>query len=553
MSGDYLNSDSVPLLPRLCGADIELGNFIRGVDRPDGTGFEASRALLAEISGYPKRHDGYPGNLWSIAKSRIDSGVRGDTGDWASTRSYGVNFQDVGRRFLASNGSCAYIDLNHLELAIPEVISAYDHVAAWHAMLRIARAALDQANAFRDEENRIQILVNNTDGLGSSSYGSHLNFLISRRTFDSIFWRRLHYLQFLASFQVSAILLTGQGKVGAENARKETSYQISQRADFFEVVQGIQTTFNRPIVNSRDESLCGKPQIEDPLGPARLHVIFFDSALAHGSALFRVGLMQLMLTLIERDYVNPRLILEDPLAAVLAYSHDPTLRASARLIHGERVTALDLQNAYLDWVKHYSAQGVFDGVVPRAEEIIALWENTLIKFGHRDLMALAPRLDWVRKLALIERTMEQNPKLNWKSPEAKVIDHMYSSLDSDGLYWAYESSRQMERHVSEEEIVRFVVDPPSDTRAWTRAMLLRRAAEEDVDVHLADWDSLTFRMRGSNGWPVYRTIALPDPLALAKVEAEPIFDSSENFAELLNRLQEIANIPRPLALTSAVN
>jgi len=540
-------------LPRLCGADIELGNFLRGVERLDGTGYEASRALLAEIKGYPDHHNGYFGNLWSTATKKITSGFRSDAGHAVNSWSSGFDAQDFGRRFLSSNSGCIYIDLNHLELAIPEVISAYEHVAACHAMLRIARAALDQANACRDEKHRIQVLVNNVDGPGNTSYGSHLNFLISRRTFDNIFFRKLHYLQYLASFQVSAILLTGQGRVGASNGRRDTSYQISQRADFCEVLQGLQTTFNRPIVNSRDESLCGREDANNPNRPARLHVIFFDSALAHGSALFRVGLMQLILTLIEHDLVNPRLILEDPLAAVVAWSHDPALRARGRLIHGERISALELQNAYLDEVKHHAAQGLFDGVVPRAGEIIALWEDTLVKLAGPDLMALAPRLDWVRKLAAIERAMEQHPGLKWESPAARVIDLTYSSLDDDGLYWAYEASGQMERLVSEEEIVRFVTEPPSDTRAWTRAMLLRRAAEEDVDVFLADWDSITFRMRCSSGWPVYRTIALPDPLALTQHDAQRAFDGSSDFAELLGRLQAMAMNSQQLTAVSTAN
>ena len=42
---------SPPRLPKLCGADVELGNFIEGVQRAGGSGSEASRALLREIDG----------------------------------------------------------------------------------------------------------------------------------------------------------------------------------------------------------------------------------------------------------------------------------------------------------------------------------------------------------------------------------------------------------------------------------------------------------------------------------------------------------------------
>jgi hypothetical protein len=526
-------------LPKLCGADIELGNFLRGVERSGGTGFDASHALLEEIHGYPKHANGYYGALWPVTYPLIRADIGGQSSKLASGVSTAVNPQNIGRRFLSSNAGAAYIDLDHVELCLPEVLSAYDHVAAWHAMLRIARDALNRANAERDPEHRIEVLVNNSDGLGKSSYGSHLNFLISRRAYDNIFWRKPHYLQFLASFQVSAIPLTGQGKVGSENGHPPVRYQISQRADFFEVLCGLQTTYCRPIVNSRDESLCGGGAPSDPKAPARLHVIFFDSALAHGSALLRVGPMQMILTLMELDTVNSRLILDDPLEALYEYSRDPDLGTKGRLIGGEYMTAIELQSAYLEDVKRHAARGVFEGLVPQANEIISLWEDTLVKMDRGEVMSLAPRLDWVRKLASIERALGQFPKLDWQSPQAKVIDHMYSSLSDDGLYWTYEAGGIMERLVSEDEIARFTSDPPSDTRAWTRAMLLRRASHEGIEVDAVDWDRITFRMKGRNSWPVYRTLSLGDPLGFTEEAAKSLFDHNEHFADLIDGLESL--------------
>ncbi|MGP8251894.1 MAG: proteasome accessory factor PafA2 family protein [Terracidiphilus sp.] len=540
MSRQTRRNTAAHALPKLCGADIELGNFIVGLHLPGGTGFEASRELLAQIQGYPEGYGGYVSDLWSTAFASREKG-KPHPGASSGFKLSSLNVQDVGRRFLASNGGSAYIDLNHLELCVPEVVSAYDHLANWHAMLRIARAALDRANLERDEDHRIQVLVNNSDGLGNASYGSHLNFLVSRRTFDDIFWRKAHYLQFLASFQISSLPLTGQGKAGSENGRAAAPYQLSQRADFFEVLHGIQTTFNRPIVNSRDEALSGPPGAADSGSPARLHVIFFDSALAHGSALLRVGPMQLLLTLIELDLVNARLILEDPLAAVRAYSRDPGLKARARLIGGEHMTAVELQSAYLEEVKRHAARGVFEGLVPRAGEIIDFWEDTLVKLARRDLAALAPRLDWVMKLLAMERAMQQQPGLDWQSAEIKLIDHMYSSLGSDGLYWAYEASGLAERLVSDEQIAHFAAEPPSDTRAWTRAMLLRSAARDGVEVDMVDWDRMTFKLRRQHGWPVYRTIELNNPLGFTKADTEQFFDDYASFTGLLDGLDALSD------------
>ena len=70
--------------------------------------------------------------------------------------------------------------------------------------------------------------------------------------------------------------------------------------------------------------------------------------------------------------------------------------------------------------------------------------------------------------------MRQNPSWTWDSPELKTLDLMYGSL-RNGLYWACERSGMIEPVVSEAEIERFTHEPPEDTRAWTRAMLLRQA------------------------------------------------------------------------------
>ena len=168
---------------------MELGNFIAGRQFDRGTGAAASQALLDEIPGLPQRE------MWRSG--------------------YGYNAQDRGRRFLLENGGCFYIDLDHLELAVPEVLSAYDHTACFHAMLRMARRAQLAANAKLLEGERIQVLVNNTDGQGNS-YGSHLDFLISRRAWNNIFQWKLQQMLFMAAYQTSSIVITGQGKVGAE-------------------------------------------------------------------------------------------------------------------------------------------------------------------------------------------------------------------------------------------------------------------------------------------------------------------------------------------------
>jgi hypothetical protein len=396
-------------------------------------------------------------------------------------------------------------------------------------MLRVARQALRDANDRLPEDQTLHVLVDNTDGKGHS-YGSHLDFLVTRRAWDNVFARRMHYLLYLAAFQVSSIVYTGQGKVGSENGRPDVAFQLAQRADFFETLVGEQTTYRRPIVNARDEALCGRRR-----DSARLHCIFFDNSLCQGSALLKVGSMQMILALIEAERVDPTLLLEDPVAAVHAWSHDPGLTVRMPMLSGAELTALELQMRFLEEAKRFEAARGFDGIVPRAAEILALWEDTLTKLATGDLGALVPRLDWVLKLHVLGQALARRPELGWQSPELKHLDHLYGSLDpGEGLYWAYEARGALEAHVGEDEIARFEHQPPEDTRAFGRAMLLRAAGPERVyDV---DWDRIRFREHGGGYWPLLRTLEMDDPLGFTKAALGDLLDERGAFDDLLDAL-----------------
>jgi hypothetical protein len=525
-------------VPKLCGADIELGNFILGLERVGGTGREASRALLREIEApYADRRGRGMRLVSSAGGYPVAYGATGAT----------YNPQDWGRKYLSSNGGCFYIDLDHTECCLPEVLSAYDHVAAWHAMLRIARRALEAANVKLPAGQRLHVLVNNSDGQGNA-YGSHLNFLITRRAWNNIFERKLHHMLYLAAFQVSSIVYTGQGKVGAENGTPAAAFQLSQRADFFEALTGAQTTYERPIVNSRDEPLCGPPPSAfrgNETGPshdlARLHCIFFDNTLCHGSSLLKVGTMQLMLALLEAGRVNPDLLLDDPVAAVVHWSHDPTLMARARMASGRELTAVELQLLFLEEAQRFAAAGGFDDVVPRAGDILALWEDTLQKLRVCDVTGLASRLDWMLKFRILQRAVQQRPGLTWAAPEIKHLDHLYGSLDlSRGLYWAYEQLGVVEQLVSEAEIERFVHEPPEDTRAWARATLLRLAGPDGVED--VDWDTIRFRRAGRGAWPVVRTLRLDDPLGFTRAAVEGVIQDASTLDDALDALHAAPSV-----------
>jgi proteasome accessory factor A len=504
ISGPHGTGDSPGRVSKLIGSDVEVANFVEGMPDPCRTGQRASRLLLRHVAGV--------------------------------MRDYGDHAQDSFRKFLPSNGGCAYIDLDHGEFPIPEVLDAFDYVRVWHATLRIARQAMEDANEMLPAGQRLRVLINNSDGLGHS-YGSHVNVLVTRRAFENIFHRKLHHLLYLAAYQASSIIITGQGKVGAENGAPAVDYQISQRADFIETLCGYQTTYNRPLVNSRDEPLCGPSFRTDSVDAslARLHVIFYDSNLCHVACLLKVGILQIVTAMIEAECLNPTLLLDDPMDAVIRWSHDPSLRTRARLAGGRCLTAIDHQRYFLDEARAFCQRGGCEQIVPQAGRILEIWSDVLGRLGAEDLDSLVGSLDWILKLRGLQRAMSMRPDLRWDSPQLKHLDHLYSSLDpAEGLYWAYERAGAARKLVSSGEIERFVHQPPEDTRAWTRAMLLRRAGKEQVDY--VDWDRIVFKLDGANGWPSYRTLWMPDPRKMTKRETEHLFQSDLSLAEIVEQL-----------------
>lgn len=519
---------SIDVVPKLTGADIELGNMIVGApaERGFSNGDDAAQALLAQFKGharipvytYAPTTAGY---AWANYKSN-ESDITG----------YRENPQDRGRKFLA-NGSCVYTDLGHIEINTQETINAFDHVAAHGAMLRLVTDAMNRANEAMPEGQKIIVQANNSDGM--NSWGAHLNILLTRKCWDQIFRRRMHYLQFLASFQCCAIVLTGAGRISA--LPKPGTYQISARADFLGKggIASEQTVFNRPICNTRDESLTGQRfDAHSPL--ARLHCIFFDSTLAQTATLLRVGMMQIITAMIEQEQVPADLLLEDPVAALHVWSRDPALHAQAALVGGPQLTAVELLRRTFAAATRFVDAGRADGLVPQVQQIMAIWNDCLTALERRDFDYLARHLDWVAKMRLLE-SAAQKRGLAWNTPQMRYLDHAYSILGAEGLFRAMDRAGSMQRQVTDAHIERFMHEPPEDTRAFLRGYVVRHGPELIDDI---DWDMLRIREKTASygGWADYDylELAMDNPLGFTRRECQTVLNNAPTLLEGLKTL-----------------
>ena len=249
--------------------------------------------------------------------------------------------EDMGlANVILTNGARLYVDHAHPEYSTPEVTNPLDIVrwdkAGEQVMLDAARRAGQLPGGAP-----IVLYKNNTDNKGAS-YGAHENYLMRRSTpFGDIV---RHLTPFFVSRQVD--LRRRAGSASARTAAS-TGFQISQRADYFEVEVGLETTLKRPIINTRDEPHA------DPEKYRRLHVIIGDANLAEVSTYLKVGTTALVLSMIEERFIADDLTVDGAVSALRAVSHDPTLQQTVTLTDGRKLTAIQLQLEYLDLAKKY--------------------------------------------------------------------------------------------------------------------------------------------------------------------------------------------------------
>lgn len=424
--------------------------------------------------------------------------------------------EDLGlANVILTNGARLYVDHAHPEYSTPEVVTPLDIVrwdkAGEQVMLDAARLAQNLPG-----NPGIVLYKNNTDNKGAS-YGAHENYLMRRSTpFADI-------VKHLTPFFVSRQVFCGAGRVGKGQDGRGKGFQISQRADFFEVEVGLETTLKRPIINTRDEPHA------DPEKYRRLHVIIGDANLSEIATYLKVGTTSLVLAMIEDRFITRDLTVDLPVASLRAVSHDPTLRHEVTLADGRHLTGIQLQLEYLDLAKKYVEDRYGADADPQTVDVLARWEDVLNRL-ESDPMSLADQLDWVAKLKLIEQYRSRDG-LDWDDAKLQLIDYQYSDIRPEkGLYHRLVKAGRIQRLLTDEDVESAMTNPPTETRAYFRGRCLEKYA---TDIAAASWDSVIFDLPGRESLQRVPTI---DPLRGTKKHVGELIDSCETAEQLVRAL-----------------
>jgi proteasome accessory factor A len=411
-----------------------------------------------------------------------------------------------------TNGARLYVDHAHPEYSTPEAADPAEAALYDKAGEVVMARAVAATRSLMPPEQRMFIHKNNSDGKGNS-YGAHENYLIAR---DLPFGEVVRHL---TGFFVTRQIYTGSGKLGSENGRPDTPYQITQRADFFEEEVGLETTLKRPIINTRDEPHADSTKYR------RLHVIIGDATLSERQTFLKLGATSLFLAALEDGALPEPLLLEDPVAAVWQVSHDPELQQPVRLADGRLLTALEAQWQYLEWATKYLRTSDVDSVYA---DVVATWEEILTDL-ERDPMTAADRLDWVAKLQLLTGYRDRDG-LAWDDPKLRLLDLQYHDVDPErGLYHRLVGRGAMQRMFTDDEVAAAVLDPPEGTRAYFRGRCVARFGEALV---AANWDSLVF----DTGEDALKRVPMMEPLRGTKDLVGDLLEEAETPAALLRAL-----------------
>ena len=376
-----------------------------------------------------------------------------------------------------TNGARLYVDHAHPEYSSPETATPREAVLWDRAGEHVMRRAME---ALASEGRDVVVYKNNVDGKGAA-YGSHENYLVSRKVgFGEV-------IRYLMPFFVTRQILCGSGRLGIGQRSETPGFQISQRADYVENDVGLETTFNRPIINTRDEPHA------DAAAYRRLHVIGGDANLFDVSNLLKVGTTSLVLWLLESDRVPlelDSLTLHSPVAATWRISHDPSLRAAVDMHDGTSRTAVDIQQVYLDAVREAVGR---DGE-PDADtaEVLDYWQRALDAL-RGDMDAAAPMIEWVAKYRLLEG-LRARGGTGWDSDRLHALDLQWHDLRPErSIVARLDAAGRVARLFSPEQAADAAVRAPSSTRAFLRGGLIAAFGER---VPAAGWDGIVLDAGG---------------------------------------------------------
>jgi Pup amidohydrolase len=507
-------------LPKVLGIETEYGILHAGVADPNP--IAASSVLInAYVAESARTAKGPDHVAWDFEDESPGKDARGFAREGSMPPEVETHLVNA----VLTNGARYYVDHAHPEYSSPECSDPLEIVRWDKAGERILQRSMEAAVRLLPPGQSIVVHKNNSDRKGNS-YGCHENYLMDRLVpFPRI-------VQHVMPHFVTRQIYTGAGKVGSEAATTgdiDVTFQLTQRADFFEEEVGLETTLKRPIVNTRDEPHADAQKYR------RLHVICGDANLSEVATFLKVGVTALVLSMIEDDWFGDRdFTLAAPVQAMRRVSYDLGLATPLELVSGTTMTALEIQWELFDLARKYADDRGLACIGPEevGRDVMARWEHVLHAL-ETDPMSLSTELDWVAKYQIVDGYRERHG-LAWNDARLANMDLQYHDLRPAKSLFA---RLPMTRLVAEEDVRAAMVEPPATTRAYFRGRCLQRFGPA---IAAANWDSLVFDLAPHK--ETLQRVPMMEPLRGTADIVDSLFEGVSSPVELFERA---GWLPRP--------
>ena len=299
----------------------------------------------------------------------------------------------------------------------------------------------------------------------------------------------------LLPFLVTRQIVTGAGCI--TRTPQGAHFSFSPRADHMWEGMSSATTRSRPMINTRDEPHANAELYR------RMHVIVGDSTMAEPTTLLKMGSTDLILRIMEARIEMPGLALAREMQAIRDVAHDLTGEATVELADGRHLTAVEIQQAYLDLVVSH-----LGGIIAPNDEVSAivdLWQRGIDAVRTQDFSLVETELDWAIKHKIVTRYKERldcaldDPRL------ARLELAFHDVSPEHGLFYRLQAQGLVRRVVTDEQIEAAKTTAPSSTRAHLRGQFVTAAQAAGRD-YTVDWVHL--KVTGEES----RTVLLKGPV-----------------------------------------
>jgi Pup amidohydrolase len=257
------------------------------------------------------------------------------------------------------------------------------------------------------------------------------------------------------------------------------------------------------------------------------------------STFLKVGTTQIVLQMLEDDFITSDFTLRDEVSAVRRISGN--YDCEIEMADGRKTNAIELQRRFLDLAWQYCQRPDVPRV-PHSDLILENWSDVLDGLENLELSRdfdleddpqdLRRKLDWVLKLWLFTR-YRRKKDLPWNHPQLKVLDLQYHNIDrEESIFYSLLDQGLTESVIDEAEALAFVEQAPPSTRAWFRSRCMQKFARE---VYLVNWEVVGF-----DHGDIHRMVPLLNPLKGTRSRFEEVFDKAGDSKELLGLIEKMA-------------